>query len=170
VSEPENRDVGAPEEVPAGPSRGADGEPGAQVDAAAAAVPASPAEPRTAGDADPSPVDAASAAPDQEDDPHAEDPDEADDPDDPEDPREIVVRAGTVRRAPVYRRFFVVGALLGAVVSVVTSAFGDFASSDQVRALLPMPWGLMIFLAPFGGLLGVVLALVSDRRARRRDE
>lgn len=93
-----------------------------------------------------------------------------DDPeDDADDPREILVRRGSVRRSPLYRRFFVVGALLGAVVAIIASGFGNFEASDQVRTVLPMPWGLVIFLGPLGGMIGVVIALVSDRRARRRD-
>lgn len=77
-----------------------------------------------------------------------------------------VVDRRTVRHAPRYGRFILVGVVLGAVVSLLLallSSPSQFARSDLF-------WILFLALGLFGGIAGAVAAVVLDRRSlARRD-
>lgn len=90
--------------------------------------------------------------------------------DDPLDAAEIAVDPERVRHAPRFGRFALVGGLLGLVAGFMLAPFARYENLN-----VPWhfdPWGLALVLAamliPVGILLGCVVALVSDRRSRRK--
>lgn len=74
-----------------------------------------------------------------------------------------------VRRAPRYKRFAVLGGLLGVLVAAIAT---PFASYDSELAMMQgiSPWTLFLVLAmvlvPLGGLVSCAVAMFSDRAAR----
>ncbi|MBX9243908.1 histidine kinase [Actinotalea ferrariae] len=74
-------------------------------------------------------------------------------------------REGRVRRAPRYRRFVQVGALLGAVVGVVAVLVLPSVPTEAGLGTVAFFVGLTG--AVLGAVLGAVVAAVVDRRSRR---
>lgn len=74
-----------------------------------------------------------------------------------------VAHPSTVRRAPRYGRFGMIGFLLGVIASLVLALVGvsDFSTRDVFLVLL-------IGLGTAGIFGGLLVALVSDRRSMRR--
>ena len=68
-----------------------------------------------------------------------------------------------VRRAPRYKRFAVLGGLLGVVVAAVATPFADFQQELS-------PWGLFLLLVtilvPLLILVSCAVAMLTDRAAR----
>ena len=68
-----------------------------------------------------------------------------------------------VRRAPRYKRFAVLGALVGLLLAAVATPFAQFGESLS-------PWGLFLLLVtilvPFLILVSCAVAMFSDRAAR----
>lgn len=87
--------------------------------------------------------------------------------DDPLDRDEIVVDAKQVRRAPRYGRFATVGGLLGVVAGFVSAPFASYDEPGMVMDVWGLALLLAAILAPVGILLGLLLALLADRRSRR---
>lgn len=136
--------------------------------------PAPPAETETA------PPDTDAAAPETPDvEPAAQDPEATaateppaatGRPEDVRDQPEIMVDRSAVRRAPRFGRFAAIGGLLGIVVAFAITPLAQFEGLS-----VPWhfdPWGLALVLAvmlmPVGVLAGCVVALLLDRRSRRR--
>lgn len=93
--------------------------------------------------------------------------------DDPREADEIAVDRQQVRRAPRFGRFAAAGIVLGLLVAAAQTAF---ANPDDV-AFVTGPWvsgawGFWLLMSaifvPIGALLGCGLALLADRRSRRR--
>ncbi|MFV0252511.1 MAG: hypothetical protein ACK5H2_04170 [Beutenbergiaceae bacterium] len=87
---------------------------------------------------------------------------------DPLEAAEIEIDRQAIRRAPRFGRFAFLGGLLGFVAGFAASPFARY---DQPGAALD-PWGLglllALILAPVGILLGCLVALMLDRRSRRK--
>ncbi len=71
----------------------------------------------------------------------------------------------TVRRAPKWSVFIIVGMLLGLLVTIaVTSAFPADPNVGLTMTMLVVG----LFLVPIGAALGAIAALIADRRSYRR--
>lgn len=83
----------------------------------------------------------------------------------PADHGEPDVREATVRRAPKWGAFIVVGMVLGLFVTiVVTTAFPADPAIGMTMTVLVVG----IFGVSFGAAIGAVLALIADRVSSRR--
>ncbi len=80
-----------------------------------------------------------------------------------------VVDRTRVRRAPRYKRFAVLGGLLGLLIAAIATPFASY-DSDQARMQGISAWTLFLVLAsvlvPFGILVSCAVAMISDRAAR----
>lgn len=88
-------------------------------------------------------------------------------PSEPVDPHavEIARDTATVRRAPRYSRFIMLGGLVGVVVALIlTVAFPENDEFDQGQIF----GFLLLACATVGVALGAVVALVIDRATARR--
>lgn len=90
--------------------------------------------------------------------------------DDPLDRPEIAVDPTRVRHAPRFGRFATVGGIAGLALGFLLTPFASYENLNVAWHL--DPWGLGLVMAailtPIGVLVGCVIALVSDRRSRRR--
>src|SRR5690606_37634449 len=85
--------------------------------------------------------------------------------DEPDGPAEPDVRTATVRRAPKWSAFIVVGMLLGLVVTIaVTTAF----PADPMVGMTTTVLVVGIFGVAGGAALGAIAALIADRASQRR--
>ena len=74
----------------------------------------------------------------------------------------------TVRRTPKFLTFFVFGAALGAIISVISSAITlTMTPSTDSVPLYQIVAFFALFAAAIGGLLGLTAAVIFDRRLRR---
>ena len=70
----------------------------------------------------------------------------------------------TVRRTPKFLTFFIFGAALGAIISVISSAITLTASPSTDSVPVYQIVGFFaLFSAAIGGLLGLVVAVIFDR-------
>lgn len=71
----------------------------------------------------------------------------------------------TVRRAPKFSVFLIVGAMVGVVVSLVVTSLFPFDDGEGIASTYGYfaLWGLT-----FGGAIGAVVAIVADRTSIRR--
>lgn len=84
----------------------------------------------------------------------------------PAEPVEIATHDEvTVRRAPKYPVFLIMGALAGVVVSLIVTSLFPFAEGEGVASTYGYfsLWGLT-----FGGAIGSLVAIVADRVSLRR--
>lgn len=79
----------------------------------------------------------------------------------------IVVDPSTIRRSPRYLAFAFTGAAVGALLSVLLAVLPIGASETSTGTLIGM---LMLGLVPAGVFLGLVAAVVLDRRSLRAVE
>jgi hypothetical protein len=90
--------------------------------------------------------------------------------DDPLDRPEIAVDPTKVRHAPRFGRFATVGGIAGMALGFLLTPFASYENLNVAWHF--DPWGLGLVMAailtPIGVLVGCVIALVSDRRSRRR--
>lgn len=71
----------------------------------------------------------------------------------------------TIRRAPKFSSFIVVGALVGFLVTLVlTSLF----PADPTIGFFPSLGYFLLYGVPFGAVIGAAIALLLDRKANRR--
>lgn len=88
---------------------------------------------------------------------------------DPLEAEQITVDPRRVRHAPRYGRFATVGGLTGLALAFLLTPFASF---DEPGMVLD-PWGFGLLMAgiliPIGILVACVIALVADRRSRRRN-
>jgi len=76
------------------------------------------------------------------------------------------VQEATVRRAPRFAAFIVVGALVGFIVTAaVTMQF----PADPAVGMIALVAYFSLFGVSAGAALGALLALILDRRSRRRE-
>ncbi len=75
----------------------------------------------------------------------------------------------TVRRSPKYLRFFIFGAALAAIVTLISSAL-SFTSVEQTDGIpvFQLVGFFTLFAAAAGGFFGLTLALILDYALRRR--
>ena len=87
---------------------------------------------------------------------------------DPLEAEQISVDPRLVRHAPRYGRFATVGGLTGLALAFLLTPFASF--DEPGMALDPWGFGLLMagILIPVGILVACVIALVADRRSRRR--
>lgn len=71
----------------------------------------------------------------------------------------------TIRRAPKFSAFLVVGALVGAIATLILVSLFPVDPAVGVGATYGF---FLLFGVPLGALLGAVAAIVLDRRASRR--
>lgn len=84
----------------------------------------------------------------------------------PAEPVEIATHDEvTVRRAPKYPVFLIMGALAGVVVSLIVTSLFPFAEGEGVASTYGYfsLWGLT-----FGGAIGSLVAIIADRVSLRR--
>ncbi|MEG3616224.1 histidine kinase [Isoptericola haloaureus] len=87
------------------------------------------------------------------------------------DDEHLLVDPARVRRAPRYRAFFTVGAVVGLVVGLVVGTWlTGIAADDEVLLLKPGVFVSVVTLATttFFVLLAGGLAILADRRSLRR--
>jgi len=88
---------------------------------------------------------------------------------DPLEAEQISVDPRQVRHAPRYGRFATVGGLTGLALAFLLTPFASFDEPGMVMG----PWGFGLLMAgiliPVGILVACVIALVADRRSRRRN-
>lgn len=89
---------------------------------------------------------------------------------DPLDVAEIAVDPAKVRHAPRFSRFAIVGGLAGVALGFLLTPFARYENLNVSWHLDPWGLGLVLAatLAPVGVLVGCAIALVSDRRSRRK--
>lgn len=75
------------------------------------------------------------------------------------------IREATVRRAPKWGAFIVVGMLVGLIVTIVVTT--AFPADPQVGMTMTV-FIVGIFGVSGGALLGAIVALIADRVSRRR--
>lgn len=82
----------------------------------------------------------------------------------PQDADEVTTTV-TIRRAPKFSAFIVVGALIGFLVTLVATSL--FPSDPEVGFAASLGY-FSLYGVSIGALLGAVIALAFDRRANRR--
>ena len=74
----------------------------------------------------------------------------------------------SVRRSPKFLTFFLFGAALGAIVALFALATTTSAGTDTGGIpLIQLVGFFVLFAAALGGLLGLLAAIIADRRLRR---
>lgn len=71
----------------------------------------------------------------------------------------------TIRRAPKFSAFIVVGALIGFLVTLVLTAL--FPTDPEVGFAASLGY-FLLYGVPLGAVIGAVIALIADRGAHRR--
>ena len=77
----------------------------------------------------------------------------------------VTLEQVTVRRSPRYLRFFVLGVIVGVIVDLVLLVFYPVPEGYSVLQIFGF---VLLFTAPAGSALGLIVALILDRTVGRR--